>query len=299
MSDANKEHPSLIKTPKQLMVVIAAAFLVPIFFIVLLVKFVNSTPMTGAGSEAMTPEATAQRIAPVAKFVLAAPVGAPALKSGEEVFKAVCTTCHGAGIAGAPKFGDAGAWSTRIAEGQSTLWDHALNGYQGKAGVMPAKGGNSALADIEVERAVDYMANAAGAKFTDPAPPAAADAPAAPPKVAAAPAPVAPVAPEGVIAAVAAANASAAAGAATSSDPGQKLFSGVCIACHGQGVAGAPKFGDKAAWAPRIAQGMDTLYEHALKGFQGKNGVMPAKGGSSASDDDVKAAVQYMVKAAQ
>jgi cytochrome c5 len=286
MSDAHNEHQSPIKTPKQLIVVILASFLVPIFLILLLVNFVQTAPKTGAGTDAMTPEATAARIAPVARFELASATAPQTLKSGEEVFKAVCSTCHGAGIAGAPKFGDAGAWSARIKEGANTLWDHALKGYQGKAGVMPAKGGNPALDDIEVERAVDYMANAAGAKFEDPAAPAApaaATAPAAAPSAAVAV--VAPVAPAATIAAVA--------------DPGQKLFNNVCTACHGQGVAGAPKFGDKAAWSARLAQGMDVLYEHAIKGFQGKNGVMPAKGGSSASDDDVKAAVQYMAKAAK
>jgi len=69
-----------------------------------------------------------------------------------------------------------------------------------------------------------------------------------------------------------------------------------CGVCHGAGVAGAPKFGDKAAWAPRIAQGNDTLYTHAIKGFQGKAGMMPAKGGNaSLKDEDVKASVDYMV----
>jgi cytochrome c5 len=75
------------------------------------------------------------------------------------------------------------------------------------------------------------------------------------------------------------------------------LYSAACVACHGAGIAGAPKFGDKSAWAPRIAQGSPVLYEHALKGFQGKAGVMPPKGGSSAPDADVKSAVDYMVSA--
>jgi cytochrome c5 len=67
------------------------------------------------------------------------------------------------------------------------------------------------------------------------------------------------------------------------------------VACHGAGIAGAPKVGDKAAWTARIAQGNPTLYEHAIKGYQGKAGVMPPKGGSTAPDADVKAAVDYMV----
>jgi len=77
---------------------------------------------------------------------------------------------------------------------------------------------------------------------------------------------------------------------------GKATYDKACMACHAAGVAGAPKFGDKAAWAPRIAQGNDTLYTHALKGFQGKKGMMPAKGGNaSLADADVKAAVDYMV----
>jgi cytochrome c5 len=82
-------------------------------------------------------------------------------------------------------------------------------------------------------------------------------------------------------------------------DAGQKLYQSACQVCHGAGIAGAPKFGDKAAWAPRIAQGPAVLADHAIKGFTGKAGVMPPKGGSSASDDEVKAAVEYMVNAAK
>jgi len=77
---------------------------------------------------------------------------------------------------------------------------------------------------------------------------------------------------------------------------GKGTYDKACMACHAAGVAGAPKLGDKAAWKDRIAQGNDTLYTHALKGFQGKKGMMPAKGGNmSLSDADVKASVDYMV----
>ncbi|MEP7275105.1 MAG: c-type cytochrome, partial [Betaproteobacteria bacterium] len=72
-----------------------------------------------------------------------------------------CIACHGAGIAGAPKFGDKGAWAPRLAQGVNTLYTHAIAGYTGKAGMMPAKGGNAALSDAEVKAAVDYMAAAA------------------------------------------------------------------------------------------------------------------------------------------
>jgi len=77
---------------------------------------------------------------------------------------------------------------------------------------------------------------------------------------------------------------------------GKKVYEGLCIGCHGSGAAGAPKAGDKGAWGPRIAQGKETLFKHALGGFTGKSGTMPAKGGNPAlSDDEVKAAVIYLI----
>jgi cytochrome c5 len=105
----------------------------------------------------------------------------------------------------------------------------------------------------------------------------------------AAPAPAATTAP--------AAPASATTTAAADADNavGKSLYGKTCALCHAAGVAGAPKPGDKEDWAPRIAQGMDTLNKHAIEGFTGKKGQMPARGGSSATDDEMKAAVKYMV----
>jgi cytochrome c5 len=81
---------------------------------------------------------------------------------------------------------------------------------------------------------------------------------------------------------------------------GDEVFQQVCSACHGAGIAGAPKAGDKAAWGPRVAKGKDTLYDHALKGFTGSSGVMPAKGGrADLTDDLVKAAVDHMLDMAK
>ena len=99
-------------------------------------------------------------------------------------------------------------------------------------------------------------------------------------------------------AASAAATTTTATATQVSADAGEKLFGSVCTTCHTAGLMGAPKLGDKAAWAPRIAQGKETLYKHAIGGYQGKSGVMPAKGGSQASDEEVKAAVDYMVSKA-
>jgi cytochrome c5 len=91
-----------------------------------------------------------------------------------------------------------------------------------------------------------------------------------------------------------------AAATANAEDAGEKTYKMACFACHGTGAAGSPKFGDKAAWKDRIAKGMDTLHQHALKGFQGTSGVMPPKGGrTDLSDADVMAAVDYMVSNAK
>ena len=81
--------------------------------------------------------------------------------SGEAVYQTACVVCHGAGIAGAPKFGDKAAWAQRLAQGAATLHKHALEGFQGKAGVMPPKGGRADLPDDAIVAAVDYMADAA------------------------------------------------------------------------------------------------------------------------------------------
>lgn len=88
-----------------------------------------------------------------------------------------------------------------------------------------------------------------------------------------------------------------AATAVAENELGKKTFNNTCSMCHAAGVAGAPKPGDKADWGPRIAQGNDTLYKHALQGFTGAKGMMPARGGSTTlKDDEVKAAVDYMVE---
>ena len=81
----------------------------------------------------------------------------PVPKDGKEVFEQVCSACHAQGIAGAPKAGDAAAWGPRIAKGKTTLYDHALHGFQGSAGVMPAKGGRADLSDELIRQGVDYM----------------------------------------------------------------------------------------------------------------------------------------------
>lgn len=101
----------------------------------------------------------------VAPAAMAPPAAAPQAAAdldGEAVYKAACTACHGAGIAGAPKTGDANAWAPRIDQGMDTLVRHAIEGFQGQAGYMPPRGGNSTLTDEQVRDAVQHMVDQLG-----------------------------------------------------------------------------------------------------------------------------------------
>jgi cytochrome c5 len=187
MSDAHNEHESAIRTPKQLAAAVIGFFAVTVLGIILLVQYVTANKLTGAGSNSQAPEEVATRIAPVADagYTLKDANAPKVLQTGEAIYTSTCAACHGAGVAGAPKFGEAGAWTARIAQGYDTIVKHAVEGLR----AMPAKGGNPDLDDVEVARAVVYMANKAGAKFKEPEMPAApAAAPAAAPEAAPAPA---------------------------------------------------------------------------------------------------------------
>lgn len=292
------EHEPFIKTPRQLITVVVLAFVVPILLIVLLVTYVASAKRTGAGGNGMSTEAIEARIRPVAGFQLVAAGGATALRAAEEVYKGQCGACHEAGVAGAPKLGDTAAWAPRIKAGYEALLNSSLKGK----GAMPPQGGGE-YSDLEIGRTVVYMANRGGAKFEEPKAPAAAGqasaagasaAPTAASAPAAAPSAAAPAAAPAVAAAAAAA-AGTAQVSAPAADGGKALYEATCQACHAAGVAGAPKHGDKAAWAPRLAAGIDGLTASVIKG----KGAMPPKGGSGAGEAEIKAAVQYMVNAAK
>lgn len=357
MSDdkVDHEHQSPIKTPRQLITVVVLAFVVPVILIILLATYVAGSSTSGAGSNAMTPEAIADRLKPVGSVAFAAAGGSRTLQSGEAVYKLACVACHDAGLAGSPKTGDAGAWAPRLKQGFDTLVKHAVEGFKG----MPPKGGNPDLDPIEVARAVAFIGNRAGAKFKEPEASAAVAGgtrsgeqivqetcsgchvagTGGAPKIgdraawakrvslgvdrvtlsairghgkmparggmanltdaemksavlymfmssqgAAAPSSAAPVA----------------ASATTSASPGKpdgaKIYASGCNACHATGVAGAPKFGDKAAWAPRLKAGIDGLTASVTKG----KGAMPPKGGlTSASDAEIRAAVEYIAESAK
>ncbi len=179
----------------------------------------------------------------------------PKLAAGKVVYDANCAACHDAGMMGAPKPGDAAAWAPRIAQGADVMTKNSIAGFTGKVGTMPAKGGNASLTDEEITNAVAFMADKS--KGATAAAPAAAAAPAL--------------------------------------ADGKTLYDASCAACHASGMMGAPKPGDKAAWAPRIAQGVPVLVSHATDGFKGKAGMMPAKGGNAAlTSAEISSIVTYM-----
>ena len=187
MSD---DHSTFIKTRKQLVIVVVLAFAIPIALIGLLSQLVTDIKPPGNAEAASQ---LLSRIKPFGEVTMADASSPKGNLTGEQVFQALCKTCHEPGIAGAPKVGDKAAWAASIKKGYETLVQHAINGFQEAGKVMPAKGGNPDLTDVEVQRAVVYIANRSGANFKEPAPTATASAtpPAAsatPPAATAAPA---------------------------------------------------------------------------------------------------------------
>lgn len=342
-----EEHSSPIKTPKQLIIVIVLAFVVPITLIVMLTQLVTGGAGLGKDHPGMSEEAIAKRLKPVGEVVIMDANAPKVEKSGKEVAEAVCAACHATGALNAPKIGDKAAWGKLIQEGQEKITADGLKGVR----QMPPRGGNPDLTDTEFARAVAYMANQAGANWKEPEPKPAPSAERAGEKivevqcskchqtgVGGAPrigdrAAWLKRGKNGINALTLAAirghdnmparggmaeltdaefrdavlymfnqsgaavkepkaeETPAAAPAKADGGKGKTVYEASCVACHAAGVAGAPKAGDKAAWAPRIKGGMDALYASALKG---KN-AMPPKGGNMAlADADVKAAVDYL-----
>ena len=191
MSDSTQEeaHTGPIKTPKQLLLAVFFSFVVPVFAIIALVYYVvaESKPagtlagdshVLGGVTAKDLDQGVAQRLSKVGMVEIRD--ANRALKSGEDVFKGQCASCHATGVANSPKLGDAAAWGPRIKTGFEALVASALKGK----GAMAAQGGGD-FEDIEIARAVAYMANAGGGKFAEPQAPAA---PAAASVAAAAPA---------------------------------------------------------------------------------------------------------------
>lgn len=229
--------------------------------------------------EETTVQAVTTRIKPAGSITMGdgVPVG---MRTGEKIFQKVCAQCHAAdsSVANAPKITNNAEWAPRIAQGFDTLFDHALNGFN----AMPAKGGDTSLTDDELKRAIAHMTNQSGGKFDAP-PVSAAASGAASSASAAAPS--------------AGSDAAAPTTAGGGDDVGKKVFDSSCMACHSatSAIPNVPRITKNDEWAPRIKKGKETLFKHAIEGFNDK-GVMPPKGGNAGlSDDEVKAAVTYMV----
>lgn len=182
-------------------------------------------------------------------------------RTGKAVYEVSCLACHGAGVAGAPKVGDAGAWESRARQGMATLLEHATKGLN----AMPPMGTCADCSEVELEAAISYMLDETGVEVAGGS----------------AKAVVVPK-PDKV--------------SGLDLQHGKQIVESSCFACHGTGAAGAPKIGDKAAWAPRIAQGRETLLTNSIQGLR----AMPPRGACmTCSDDDLKAAIDYMISQIQ
>lgn len=244
-----EEHSSPIKTPKQLVIVVLLALLVPIIVIVMLAQLVTSGGDFSKANPGMSDEAIAKRLKPVGDVAVMDP-GAPKVdKSGKEVVEAVCASCHATGALNAPKIGNKAAWARLMKEGLGRLTKAALAGVR----QMPSHGGNPDLSDLEVERAVVYMVNQSGGNWIEPVAPTVA-----------------------------------------AERSGEQIVQAQCIKCHETGVGGAPKIGDRAAWVPRVKQGLNVVIRSAIRG----HGQMPARGGmADVTDSELRNAVLYMFDA--
>ena len=258
-------------------------FLVVFTIVIIIIARVVTSGSGERAASKVEQDAINERLAPIASVNVAgssatdAAGAAPAAaKSGKDIVAAACNACHATGAAGAPKIGDKAAWQARFDAGMDSMMSNAINGK----GAMPARGGNPSLTDDDIKAAIISMLQDTGFEVASADTAPAAEAPAAAEAAPAAPAEEA--APSG--------------SAAVDLVKGEDVYTKSCSTCHGMGIAGAPKVGDAAAWEARIAQGEQTLLDHAINGYQGASGYMPAKGGFAfLSDEDVAAAVAYMV----
>ena len=168
-------------------------------------------------------------------------------RTGKEVVDTLCISCHGTGAGGAPRIGDKKAWAKRASQGLTGLTKNALKGIR----QMPPHGGNPNLSDTEIERAITYMVNQSGGKWTEPV----------------------------------------SRTSKTADRTGEQIVRAQCAKCHESGVGGAPRIGDRAAWTPRVKQGLDGVVRSAIKG----HGAMPPRGGmADLTDSEIRSAVIYM-----
>lgn len=291
------EQTSFIKTPRQLAIVVILAFAVPIALIVLVSQLVTGV---APGGTAESQDDVLKRILPVGQVTLADTSAPKGGQTGEQVYQAVCKTCHEAGLAGAPKLGDKTAWAPRIKTGIDALYASAVKGKN----AMPPKGGNQDLTEAEVQRAVVYMANRSGASFKD-LPMPARDAASVAPAAAAPAAPVAAAAAQATPAtatARAAAATSAASGVAAAGAPLDQAGATAmmqkdgCSACHGvdKKIVG-PSFQEVAAKYRGDKDALAKLTQKVKAGGSGVWGPVPMPANAQVPDTDIKALVTWIL----
>ena len=160
----SEEHASPIQTPKQLIIVILLAFLVPITVIVMLSQLVTTGIDAGKNNPALNDAAVAARLKPLGQVEVIDPNAPKVEKTGKEIVDAICSACHMTGALNAPKIGDKAAWGKLVNEGIDRITQDAIKGVR----QMPPRGGNPDLSDLEVARAVVHMANMSGASLKEP-----------------------------------------------------------------------------------------------------------------------------------
>lgn len=284
-------------------VIVLGALLLFAILMFLAARLIVNSEDRSAMDDPLLTEAIEERISPVVTMADLNTYNpdAPAAeaRTGEQVYGLACQACHGSGVLGAPKMGDGSAWKARLS-GRSfdDLVKSAVNGLN----AMPARGGNPNLSDEELANAIQYMLSKSGVASPKQGGSGSASVSSAP--AAEAPAAQASKPQAGSMQEPASASAPQSQGATSASesvDPqrlakGENRYKMVCSACHNMGVAGAPKLGDKAAWQARLGQGIDGLVNSAIHG----KGAMPPKGGAmNYSNDDIRAAVEYMVSTVQ
>ena len=305
MSDG---QPTFIKTHKQLVIAVVLGFAIPIALIVSLSQLVTDMKPPG-NAEAQSQ--LLSRIKPFGEVTIADASSPKGNLTGEQVFQSVCKTCHEPGIAGAPKVGDKAQWAASIKKGYETLVQHAINGIQESGKVMPPKGGNPDLADVEVQRAVVYMVNRSGANFKEPAAPSATTSPSpaatASAVPAAVPAPSSSAAPTAASASApgvtpAATTGGAPSATASASGPldraaGQALMQkDGCGACHAvdKKIVG-PAYQDVAAKYKGDAGALAKLSQKVKTGGAGVWGPVPMPPNPQVADGDIKTLVSWIL----
>ena len=212
-------------------------------------------------------------MAAIGMLVVAIPLSASGSKSGEEVYTQMCSACHSAGVAGAPKVGDQKAWAPLIAEGQHIVTAHGWVGVR----AMPPRGGDPGLELEEFARATAHMANTAGGDWGEPD--------------------------DALLERIRDEEAKRIEALQQAEQPvseaalksGEQVYAQICSACHQGGVAGAPMLGGKQAWAPLIEEGQAVVTAHGWVGVR----AMPPKGGKPGLRlEEFARATAYMARTA-